>query len=99
MAVIFKVNPAQLLQQAEELRSLNDRFKTEVQAMTEKEEALSGMWEGEARNAFHNAYASDAQQFQAFYNSINRFIQALSEDAQTYQKAEASAAAVTGSKA
>ena len=60
MAVRFKVNPQELVKQAQELQALNERFKTEVQTMTEKEQALSSMWEGEARNAFHNAYATDA---------------------------------------
>ena len=98
MATYFRVTPAQLMQQAQDLQTLNERFRTEVNAMTEKEESLSGMWEGEARNAFHNAYATDAQKFQEFYNTVARFIQTLSEDAQKYQKAEAQAAAVANTR-
>ena len=47
MAATFRVSTAQLIQQAQELQNLNERFKAEVTAMTEKEEALSSMWEGE----------------------------------------------------
>ena len=93
MAANFRVSPAQLIQQAQGLQALNERCKTEVAAMTEKEEALSGMWEGEARNAFHNAYATDAEKFANFYNGIARFVEALTEVAQTYAKAESEAAA------
>ena len=89
MAVRFKVNPQELVKQAQELQALNERFKTEVQTMTEKEQALSSMWEGEARNAFHNAYATDAEKFQNFYNGI-----ALSDAAQEYAKAEQTAASI-----
>lgn len=99
MAATFRVTPAQLIQQAQELQTLNERFKAEVTAMTEKEEALSSMWEGEARNAFHNAYATDAEKFANFYNGIVRFIQALSDVAQNYQKAEAQAAATATTRA
>ena len=93
MAATFRVSTAQLIQQAQELQTLNERFKAEVTAMTEKEEALSSMWEGEARNAFHNAYATDAEKFANFYNGIARFVEALTEVAQTYAKAESEAAA------
>ncbi|HAL60542.1 MAG: WXG100 family type VII secretion target [Sarcina sp.] len=99
MAATFRVSTAQLIQQAQELQTLNERFKAEVTAMTEKEEALSSMWEGEARNAFHNAYATDAEKFANFYNGIVRFIQALSDVAQNYQKAEAQAAAIATTRA
>ena len=94
MAVRFKVNPQELVKQAQELQALNERFKTEVQTMTEKEQALSSMWEGEARNAFHNAYATDAEKFQNFYNGIARFVQALSDAAQEYAKEEQTAASI-----
>lgn len=94
MAVKFKVNPQELKKQAQALQELNDRFKSEVQTMTEKEEALSGMWEGEARNAFHNAYATDAEKFTNFYNGIVRFVQALSDAADEYAKAEQQAASI-----
>ena len=99
MAATFRVSTAQLIQQAQELQTLNERFKAEVTAMTEKEEALSSMWEGEARNAFHNAYATDAEKFANFYNGIVRFIQALSDVAQNSQKAEAQAAAIATTRA
>lgn len=94
MAVKFRVNPQELAKQAQALQELNERFKSEVQIMTEKEESLSSMWEGEARNAFHNAYATDVEKFQNFYNGIARFVQALADAAQEYAKAEQAAASI-----
>lgn len=98
MAVSFKVNPQELVKQAQELQSLNERFKTEVSTMTDKEQALSGMWEGEARNAFHNAYATDVEKFQNFYNGIARFVQALSDAATEYAKGEQAAASLANKR-
>lgn len=99
MAVRYRVNPQELVKQAQELQSLNERFKAEVSTMTEKEQALSSMWEGEARNAFHNAYAADVEKFQNFYNGIVRFIEALSNAAQEYVKAEQAAASIGNQRA
>lgn len=98
MAVKFRVNPQELVVQAQALQELNERFKNEVQIMTEKEEALSGMWEGEARNAFHNAYATDVEKFQKFYDGINRFVQALGDAAKEYAKAEQSAVSIANTR-
>lgn len=99
MAVSFKVNPQELVKQAEELQALNERFRAEVSSMTEKEEALSSMWEGDARNAFHNAYAADVEKFQNFYNGIARFVEALGNSAQEYAKAEQAAMAAANTRA
>ena len=98
MAIRFRVSPEQLVKQAEELQSLNEKFKTEVQAMTEKEQALSGMWEGPARDAFHNAYATDLAKFENFYNGINLFLKALADAAQEYAKAEQQAASIANQR-
>jgi WXG100 family type VII secretion target len=99
MAVRFKVNPQELAKQAQTLQELNERFKTEVTTMTEKEQALSSMWEGEARNAFHNAYATDVEKFQNFYAGIARFVEALVQAAQEYVKAEQTASSIAAKRA
>jgi WXG100 family type VII secretion target len=91
---MFRVNTSTLKSQAEQLSNLNETFKTQVNNLSDKENALSNMWEGEARNAFHNAYATDAEKFQNFYNGIARFVQALSDAAQEYAKAEQTASSI-----
>ncbi|WP_031555802.1 WXG100 family type VII secretion target [Oribacterium sp. FC2011] len=86
---MFRVNTSTLRTQAEQLSTLNETFKTQVTNLSDKENALSNMWEGEARNAFHNAFQSDKEQFDVFYQGIKQFISTLENDATEYDKAEA----------
>ena len=74
---MFRVTPSQLKSQATQLRTDNA-----------KEQLLSSQWEGEANTAFHNAFLNDFQQFQNFHSGIEKFIEALENDATNYEKAE-----------
>ncbi len=85
---MFRVTTTILRAEAEKLKELNEQFKSNVEMLTEKENSLSGMWEGEARNAFHTAYSNDKVQFDNFYRVINEFVNRLQEDAAAYDKAE-----------
>ena len=84
----IKVTPSVLRQKADTLRTLNQKFKAEVDKMIGIEQRLSDMWEGEARNAFHNAFNTDRQKMDRFYQNIDRYIQALLQNAQKYEEAE-----------
>ncbi|SDZ96709.1 WXG100 family type VII secretion target [Oribacterium sp. KHPX15] len=86
---MFRVNASTLRSQAEQLSTLNESFKTQISNLNDKENALSNMWEGEARNAFHNAFQADKAQFDVFYQGIKNFITTLENDAAEYEKAEA----------
>ena len=55
----FRTNTAELKTKATELQTLNQRFKTMKQGLETTEAALNGMWEGEARTAFHTGVAKD----------------------------------------
>ena len=55
----IKVTSTQLRSKANELRQLNNRFKSAVTSMTSTESSLMNMWDGEAKTAFHKAYTSD----------------------------------------
>ena len=46
------------------------------------------MWEGQAKDAFHQAFLRDRQQMDAFILLIERYIQALLEIANRYEQAE-----------
>lgn len=85
----FRVTTNELKTKAEELRSLNAQFKNEVGNMETLEGSLSGMWEGEAKDAFHNAFSSDKVQMDNFYNAIELYIQRLETAAVKYAQAEA----------
>lgn len=84
----FRVATNELKAKAEELRAMNAQFKNEVANMEALEGALSGMWEGEARDAFHNAFSSDKVQMDNFYNAIENYVARLEASAAKYMQAE-----------
>ena len=47
------------------------------------------MWEGEARDTFHQAFVRDKQQMDVFHQLIAQYVQALLEIAARYEQAEA----------
>ena len=85
----FMVTAANLVSKAAELESLNSNFKSQVEKLSSDEQALSGMWEGEARNAFHNAFEHDKNEMYEFYNAIVTYVNALNDIAKKYAQAEA----------
>jgi WXG100 family type VII secretion target len=85
----FFVTSATLEAKAAELESFNNDLKNLIDQLGNNEEALSGMWEGEARNAFHAAFGRDKNQVYAFYNAIASYVNALRTIAKEYNKAEA----------
>ena len=56
--------------------------------MTDLENGLNSMWEGEARNAFHTAFGNDVQQMGTFYNTVAKYVETLLNAAAKYQEAE-----------
>lgn len=97
MAMI-QVTSARLRNAAEELQNLNGQFKNKAQELSEKEQALCRMWEGEAKKAFHNAFLKDSQQMNAFCGLIQQYIQALLEIARRYDQTEARNTEIAGSR-
>ncbi len=85
----FNVTISELVAKANELNELNGQFKTQVGSLTDTEATLNSMWEGQARETFHNAFVSDVNQMGAFYNAVNQYVQTLLATAQKYQQAEA----------
>lgn len=94
----YQVVTADLKAKAEELRSLNARFKTEIGSMEALEGRLSGMWEGEARVAFHNAFTSDKTQMDNFYNAIELYVARLEAAAAKYAQVEAQNAEIAATR-
>ena len=47
------------------------------------------MWEGEANDAFHNAFTRDKVQMDNFYNAIQQYAAVLDNIAAKYEAAEA----------
>ena len=85
----FQVTSSELRNKASRLQELNGQFKAKASELQEKESALCSMWEGEAKNMFHQAFMNDRQQMNAFYGLIAQYVQALLEIAARYEEAEA----------
>lgn len=88
MALIY-LDLAQLTEKANELETLNAQLLTEIGVLNDTEAELAGMWEGEAKEAFRRAYASDAIQMKNFYNAIVVYIQQLRLIIECYRRFEA----------
>ena len=84
----LKVTAAQLISKAEELQQLNQTFKAKVDALDETEVALAGMWDGDAKEAFHNAFNKDKVQMTNFYNAIAQYVSVMEQIAAKYNEAE-----------
>lgn len=86
---LIQVSATELKAKAGELRNLNSQFKTQVGNLESQEQTLVGMWEGEARDAFNNAFNNDKAQMDNFYNLIEQYCVALENIAAKYDMAEA----------
>lgn len=84
----IKVTSGDLKNRASELRQLNSQFKKAVEDMTATEKQLIGMWDGEAKEAFNTAYTNDVSQMDVFYDTIEKYCQALEQNAAKYESAE-----------
>ena len=86
----FTVSINDLKAKVDTLRQLNAQFKGQVNELEETEAGLNGLWEGEAKETFHNAFTSDRTQMNNFYNAVEVYAQRLESIAQRYAQAEAS---------
>jgi len=85
----IKVTASQLNSKAEELEGLNNQFKSTVGALEETENVLAGMWEGEAKDAFHTAFNNDKTQMNNYFNAIAQYVNVMRQIAAKYAQAEA----------
>lgn len=85
----IRVSASQLRTKASDLRNLNSQFKSQVGNLESQEQNLVGMWEGEAKNAFHTAFSNDKTQMDNFYQLIEQYCIALENIAAKYEQAEA----------
>ena len=85
----IKVTSAELRRKAETLKSLNSQFKAKVGDLTNCEQSLASMWEGDAKNAFHKAFNNDRIQWNNFHTLIEQYIVTLNNIATEYDNKEA----------
>ena len=74
---------------ADQLRQYDSQFKSQVDNLETHELNLSSMWEGQAKDAFHNAFNNDKEYMNQFYVLIEKYCQALEQIARSYEEAEA----------
>ena len=82
------VTPQILNQKADELDRLNSQFKSQVQELQGSENNVSNMWEGEARDAFHNTFNRDKGYWDQFSSAVREYATTLREDARRYSQTE-----------
>lgn len=85
---LIQVTAKQLRAKASELRGLNGQFKSQVGGLESQEQVLAGMWEGEAKNAFHTAFNNDKTQMDNFHNLIEQYCTTLENIATKYEMTE-----------
>lgn len=85
----FQVTSSQLRNKAGRIADLNSQFKAKSSQLGEQEASLCSMWEGMAKDAFHQAFLRDKQQMEIFHRLIEQYVQALLEIAVRYEQAEA----------
>lgn len=85
---LIRVSASELRAKAAELRNLNAQFKTQVGNLESQEQNLISMWEGEARDAFNNAFNADKTQMDEFYNLMEQYCVAMENMAAKYEQAE-----------
>ncbi len=73
---------------AQQLRQLNNRLKTQINDLAQQENSLHSAWQGEANDAFHNAFNNDKVQFENFYDLMERYIQTMENAATEYENKE-----------
>lgn len=84
----FQVTSSELRNRAGRISDLNSQFKVKAAQLSEQETALCSMWEGQAKDTFHQAFLRDRQQMDAFGQLISQYVQALLEIASRYEQAE-----------
>ena len=84
----FQVTPKSLQTTGEQLARLNGEFVKATQELETQEQSLNGMWEGEAKDAFHNAFNLSKSDFARFAKAINEYVEALYAISKQYSTSE-----------
>ena len=81
-------NTTTIKSKAQELNNMNSRLKMQISSLQSQERTLSGMWEGDSKTAFQQAFNKDVTQMNSFCTAIPKYVQALNEIAAKYEAAE-----------
>ena len=84
----FRVSLGDVSAKAEALREQAAAYKSAVDNLGSTEEALNGMWEGEAHSQFDTVFKTDTAQMYKFYELVIQYAEALLNMKQRYDLAE-----------
>lgn len=85
---VIRVTATELRAKAEELASLNASLKTNISDLEACEQNLATMWDGEAKDAFHQAFNNDKIQMNNFSMLIEKYVATMQAVAAKYAQAE-----------
>lgn len=88
MTTSYRVFLQELSVRAEELNVLADRLRIEIMALEAIENRLNGMWEGESRVLFHEAFLRDLYRMYRFHQTIFNYAERLQRIHMHYTTAE-----------
>ena len=71
-----------------ELKADNEEFRNRVVTLVNKQEELAAQWQGEANDAFKNAFNSDKGQWDKFAALVDQYAEAIGTIKNIYQTAE-----------
>ena len=92
------VTASEVHKSAEQLRNLNAQFQTKLDSLVSRESALVSKWEGDAREAFHNAFNIDKAKMDEFHQVIDEYAVALDQIATNYENAEGKTTQIASSR-
>lgn len=84
----YQVDSRQLRGKKDELTNLAQRFRQEKETLCANEMTLRSMWEGAANDNFHTVFMRSAGQMDAFYEAVDRYLNAIEYIANRYDAAE-----------
>ena len=84
----IKITQSALKEKKEQLKNLNEKFKSKVGELVSAERNLNAMWDGDANTEFHKAFESDSKQMDNFYKAVQDYATKLEQIIEIYAKAE-----------
>ena len=94
----IQVTPNTLRDKAAELRNQNSNLNTQIDTLETQAKSLSGMWEGDAQQAFDKDVSTDIQKMRNFHDAIESYASALDQIASQYESAENSNAQIAATR-
>ena len=82
------LTPTVVAQKAEDLRSYATQLTNDKEDFESAEEALAGMWDGEAKDSFRTKFQTGMQHVQTYIEAVNNYAAALDEIKQELEEAD-----------